>query len=378
MATLTATDANAASSSGQVENNDGPIALVGNPSTTNPCAEEAQTESPEAERKVPQPDAEFWFEDGNLILVARDVEFRVYRGPLVANSPVFKDLLHLPHSSTNRCTCGGGIALLHVQDSPEDLRHLLRVVMPGKTPRIASDADSFHAVSACIRLGLKYNIVYIVERSLEYLKNYFVYQFRSHDRTRFPLPPSFENIHCIGVVNLARMTGTDVLLAPALMACCLLGASELMNGFAREDGTREVLSNDDIGRCFVGRAALVEATILFMLNISDQTLSSGCTRPSRCKKVFLCLLNNTKHQNNLGTFSRLSWYCFFYRWVESQDFNRRLCWPCCDMLRNRENQLHDDTWRRLPELMGLSVQSWAEEYNKGPRETWRRHATIFD
>ncbi|KAJ3009237.1 hypothetical protein NUW54_g2852 [Trametes sanguinea] len=171
MASLIAT-VNAASSSGQGQNEF--VALIQDTSTTASAAAAAQDESPDAEGQGSQPDGEFWFEDGNLILVTRDVEFKVYKGPLVANSPVFEAPLSLPQSSTNplghspasKCICMSTTALLHVEDSPEDLRHLLRAIMPGKTPRVGPDANSFHAISARIRLGRKYGIVCVVERSL--------------------------------------------------------------------------------------------------------------------------------------------------------------------------------------------------------------------
>ena len=37
-------------------------------------------------------DDEFWFDDGNLILVARDTGFKIYRGLLAAQSSVFADM----------------------------------------------------------------------------------------------------------------------------------------------------------------------------------------------------------------------------------------------------------------------------------------------
>lgn len=43
-----------------------------------------------------QRDTEFWYDDGNIILVARDVEFRVFKGILAEYSPVFKDMCSLP------------------------------------------------------------------------------------------------------------------------------------------------------------------------------------------------------------------------------------------------------------------------------------------
>lgn len=77
-------------------------------------------------------DGEFWFEDGNTTLVARDVEFRVYKGLLACRSPVLKHMLSPAASESqaqvmqNEYVC----SVIHLTDSPEDLRHLLRMYMP--------------------------------------------------------------------------------------------------------------------------------------------------------------------------------------------------------------------------------------------------------
>ncbi|KAJ3009238.1 hypothetical protein NUW54_g2851 [Trametes sanguinea] len=165
------------------------------------------------------------------------------------------------------------------------------------------------------------------------------------------------------------MTETTVLLSPALMACCRLSATELMNGFAREDGTREVLSDEDIGLCYMGRAALTEATVLSLLQVCDQTRSSRCKRPSDCEAVFVRLLNNVKHYEGTDDIKNQRWYYYFKRFIERWDVDRRLCWPCWEKLCKRQKQIHYDTWQKLPELMGLSIEGWAEESSKEPSET---------
>ena len=63
-----------------------------------PTRKRARTSSTSAD---PQPeslkrDEEFWYEDGTIILIAADVEFRVYRGPLEKHSAVFRDMLSFP------------------------------------------------------------------------------------------------------------------------------------------------------------------------------------------------------------------------------------------------------------------------------------------
>ncbi|TBU29633.1 hypothetical protein BD311DRAFT_796428 [Dichomitus squalens] len=137
---------------------------------------------------LPEHDTEYWLKDGNfkLTIIASNVDFLIYKeGPLVTNPPVFKDMLSLPQSdgtSGSQCTCSAKHAVVHVSDSPEDLRHVFRTLLPGKTPCVAPEDLSFDAISA-----------------------------------------------------------PDV-LPTALMGCCVLNWTELVGfGFTREDGTLDKL-----------------------------------------------------------------------------------------------------------------------------------------
>ena len=49
--------------------------------------------SDDAQEGQRERDAEFWFDDGSVLLVAGGFEFKVYRAVLSARSPVFKDML---------------------------------------------------------------------------------------------------------------------------------------------------------------------------------------------------------------------------------------------------------------------------------------------
>lgn len=51
-------------------------------------------------------DDEFWFEDGTVILVAGDVEFRVFMGLLANRSAIFKDLFAQTHPMRAVSLCG--------------------------------------------------------------------------------------------------------------------------------------------------------------------------------------------------------------------------------------------------------------------------------
>ena len=71
-------------------------------------------------------DEEIWFEDGNIIVIAEDTAFRLYKGILSAASPVFKDLFSVPQPEDAETM--DGCPVVHLADSATDLRHFFRAV----------------------------------------------------------------------------------------------------------------------------------------------------------------------------------------------------------------------------------------------------------
>ncbi|EIW56922.1 uncharacterized protein TRAVEDRAFT_81124, partial [Trametes versicolor FP-101664 SS1] len=196
---------------------------------------------------------EFWYSDGNIILVARDVEFRVYKGLLADHSLVFRDMFSLPQphatSSSTAALAEVPCPVVHLSDSPEDLRHVLRVYMPrGGLNAFFHKAPeyTYHTISAAVRLGHKYQMPDLLDNALGFLKAYYPTDcdaWRTIDRGL----PGFKVEHTIGVVNLARLTDDASLLLMALFACCNIeNAETVVRGFEREDGSREQLALDDV------------------------------------------------------------------------------------------------------------------------------------
>ncbi|KAI0370988.1 hypothetical protein BV20DRAFT_943153 [Pilatotrama ljubarskyi] len=319
----------------------------------------------------PRKDDELWFEDGNLILVTRDIKFRIYKGPLVAHSPVFKDMLSLPQPPTATLkpvgvemddSGDGSCAVVPLPDSPEDIRHFLRVLIPGQTLRIGPMDPSFDEISACMRLGHKYQCDQMVQRSIDYLKRYYpddIDVWMSKDR---PLdPPRFEPIHHIGVVNLARTIGADALLPVALARCCLLDG-EIVEGFAREDGTRETLSTEELGRLFAGKAKLMRFNTYATHRVFRQAIAEGCRRASTCAGVLKRLLSElVKHEDVMDPLSlTYAWDKYIDRVeVKKIDGERELCAKCYKMLtQERAQEEQRELFRRLPAMMGVTVDGW--------------------
>ena len=116
------------------------------PSVSKTTAQPSSIAPPWRER-----DEEFWFEDGTVILVAGGIEFRIYSGLLAAHSPVFRDLLAKPNptrSDPSDGTYGARCPIVHLSDSPEDLRHLLRACFPKRLGRFVNRV-SLHNAQSC-------------------------------------------------------------------------------------------------------------------------------------------------------------------------------------------------------------------------------------
>ncbi|TBU53856.1 hypothetical protein BD310DRAFT_127481 [Dichomitus squalens] len=310
---------------------------------------------------LPEHDTEYWLEDGNfkLTIIASNVDFLISKGPLVTNSPVFKDLLSILQpdgTSGSQCTCGTKPAVVHVSDSPEDLRHVFRALLPGKTPRVTPEALFFQR-SICVRQTWAQVRDRLHPAALRRLpEEFFVQSFETWARVDPLRPPAFEAIHSIGVVNISRMTSPDV-LPTALMGCCMLNWTELVGfGFTREDGTWRS-SPEDIGRCFLGRVNLLQANTMATLGVFEQTLSEGCTRRDVCGPVFLNLLDELR--NHERVVCTLDWFKYWSDYIDGRDDDRRICARCYKMLQEREKEQHRGLWKKLPELMGVVAEGWA-------------------
>ena len=71
-------------------------------------------------------DSEFWYEDGNVILVAHHVQFRIYQGILAEISPVLKEMFSLSNPAGSPTEC----LVVPLSDNPESVRRILRIIMP--------------------------------------------------------------------------------------------------------------------------------------------------------------------------------------------------------------------------------------------------------
>lgn len=70
-----------------------------------------------------------WVDDGNVVLVAEDMGFRVHRGVLAGHSEVFRDMFSVPQPDTATQQLIDGCTVVRIPDeAPEPLAFVLNVI----------------------------------------------------------------------------------------------------------------------------------------------------------------------------------------------------------------------------------------------------------
>ena len=77
-------------------------------------------------------DKDFWFEDGNIVLVAGLVSYKVYKGLLAEHSTVFSSMFTVAQASPEDPSTDtvDGCPIVILYDSPNDLSALFSLIYP--------------------------------------------------------------------------------------------------------------------------------------------------------------------------------------------------------------------------------------------------------
>ena len=75
--------------------------------------------------------SDIWFADGNIVLVARGIAFKVHRGQLQRHSEVFRDLFSMPQPAAQDQAMIDDCEWVELYDAPTDVLHLLSALYDG-------------------------------------------------------------------------------------------------------------------------------------------------------------------------------------------------------------------------------------------------------
>ena len=226
------------------------------------------------------------------------------------------------------------------------------------------DSPSYEKVTAYVRLGHKYQMSHVLAQGMRYLQDHFVSDFqkwcdkRPQWTTRGGyVPPCFEPIHAIGVVNSARLAGWNNILPTALVICCSLAPQELLSGFERKDGSFERLSHEDLMRCLAAKSVLMQKTTCAVLRAFPTNDLAPCSKRARCQVGLRDLLHGS-----LASDETLIAYPYpFEPWsfyVDGRVKTSSICSGCFTASEQRLLCEQREIWYQLPEIFAIEVESW--------------------
>ena len=125
-----------------------------------------------------------------------------------------------------------------------------------------------------------------------------------------------------------------------------------MYGIAREDGSREVLSQRDLSICFEGKTSLRTATIAAFFRTFEPTVSRGCKTSGDCKRALRNVLLSL--EKNLDSLLDGDPFAAYHKLTG----DLRICPSCTTMVQRQSLEERKRVWDRLPELLGVDVPGW--------------------
>ncbi|PIL26265.1 hypothetical protein GSI_12021 [Ganoderma sinense ZZ0214-1] len=279
--------------------------------------------------------------------VAKNVEFRLYRALLVDCSPVLKTLFAEQHPSRlepidehHSIPC----PVFRLTDSPQDLRHVLRAFVSRRPMSFLEEEPtqpSFNQISAFIRLGQKYEMGELAANARQFLKRHYTDDVAAWIKASLWEPSGWEDNVAIGVVNLARLINEPSLLPTALMGCVYM-EQDVVRGFEREDGTREMLALDDLGRCIKANRTIRETHVTAILRVFEDTVAATCTREKGCKAMLRLALRRAEER--LGWIMKSSPFWTFHQLVRNIPKELETCEECTAMVEERYTRDCQSYW----------------------------------
>ncbi|KAH8826506.1 hypothetical protein DL96DRAFT_1816825 [Flagelloscypha sp. PMI_526] len=119
----------------------------------------------------PRQVSDLWLEDGSLVIKAGHLLLKIHRSTLVAQPPVFADMLSFPPSQDQEFLYG--CPFVELPDDPESVEVFLRAItlldffLP---PPAAAD---YHVVAGVLRMAHKYDCSILRSRALRHLSTRF-------------------------------------------------------------------------------------------------------------------------------------------------------------------------------------------------------------
>ncbi|KAJ3516383.1 hypothetical protein NMY22_g14223 [Coprinellus aureogranulatus] len=311
--------------------------------------------------------SEIWMDDGNVVLQAGNVQFKVHRSALARVSTIFSDVFSMPQPSTGDETVDG-CPLLCMQDSVQDVQHMLAILY--------DHDDDCPFFAAMIRMGRKYEITFLLQDATRRLKQEFPTTLTEYDNAPsggwIAIEEDADTLYdCIDLAYLSDINEVRAILPFAYFYCnayddievILSGVGSEIEGVPVEP--RRPMSLQAQKACLIGRQRLIYRFDLAFAWIAELgTKPEVCLDQHRCRDVVRDLADLLWRPephlrfmvHDWETFERkLRKYDIQLQFIQDSaiDLKKQLCAGCYDLARRRHLEEREITWNLLPSYFDL-------------------------
>ncbi|KAK0502426.1 hypothetical protein EDD18DRAFT_691278 [Armillaria luteobubalina] len=244
---------------------------------------------------------DFWFEDGNIVLIAANVAFKVHRGQLSRHSEVFEGLFDLPQPPEGLDDIYDGTPFVELHDSAQDVGYFLGALYDGLY-LMKSFASDFARISAVLRLSTKYLVEHLrvqcmVQLTQDWPTTLTGWDLREQQATdeNGRYLPRKRTCHPILVISLSIELGLVDFLPAAFYDLSRYGPSKIVAGCPSlsDPSSAITLSIDILRRTLRGREIGQQYMARFVLEeIQGRTPSADCPHPDLCIQAFYYITLN--------------------------------------------------------------------------------------
>ncbi|KAF8216732.1 hypothetical protein K438DRAFT_2007521 [Mycena galopus ATCC 62051] len=291
--------------------------------------------------------SDLWISDGNVVLQAANMQFRVHWGVLGLHSSVFREMQEAREGAPQpaKQPSVDGCSIVELPDNAIDVESLLKALY---LPTFISQKTlPLPVIGGLIRLGRKYAIKEIFDSALARLRSEYPTALEAYDK----MPDGFESIELdpaleFDTIILADENNISTIL-PCAYYCALtvLSLTELFNGLKRRDGTVAHLPSRDLRRCVVGRENLLTKQFQqgFTFGWALKWQFDDCVDPAKCRRSRETFMAKTLDSATVKVFplaSTVGDLC-------------KLCAPCTKHAQQAIVAGRLKMWQELPKIFDL-------------------------
>ncbi|KAJ7162447.1 hypothetical protein C8R46DRAFT_1000449 [Mycena filopes] len=292
--------------------------------------------------------ADFWFDDGTIVLQAGPTIYRVYRGLLASRSTVFHDTFSIPQppEETNLIE---GCPVVQLHDTSKDLTYFLKALHNHSSYKTCPVANIYE-LSSVLRLSDKYDVPTLRATMISILSDVYPTTLTAWDARSTPPGYTVRRSHHVAALNLALKMNIRPILPIVMYSICVhVGVAEII---ARKPPNELRIADADYKiKCAEGWPKLVAVgrKELDYLRRDEDLDEEDCEDIAACDAERFRWLGfelDEDRDDPLTDSNADAWSHF------------KLCAKCHSTAKERWTAARKELWDDLPRIFGLGT--WKE------------------